>query len=230
MAEQRDGRQWYENLPGEPLDSVEQLNRFDIPLGKAHSCSKPDQQRNSGCPCWDTCELSFKGTRPHNGGVEVIKQTSSGVKTRREITDCFRFNLMRNSLEDNEAVVDWIAEEGDEFIVDETSLQKIPTPEGMTPKYEHLPVTVAKIIPKFKCLEDRKEAKAAVRLEERRAEESIKRAERKRSRVIGIANDPDEGVGGKRDESEVFTLGASSGGEGGQPVASAGKGTGKRGT
>lgn len=200
MAEERNGPAWWERLPGHPIGSVEEAKRFNIPLGKVHTCSAPDDNRNLGCPCADVCRLKFSykflgdKARPRNGGIEIIKQTSSGTVTRRDHDTCYGYNWKRKALEDNEGVVDWIADEGEESEVDETAYKIVKQLEGKPPEYGHVKETVKKKVAEFVSLSQRPEVRNALRLEQRRAEAAIQREEERRNRHLGLTDEPQETV------------------------------------
>lgn len=188
----KDGKtQWWENLPGAPVDSVEEVVRHKIPLKAVHTCSAPDGNRSLGCPHYEDCTLPFKDTYPHNGGIEIIKQTSTGVKTRNEIMDCFGYMSLKKSTEseDREAIVDWIANEGDTVSVDETVYEAVPTPQGQPQQFAHVKKQVPKVVPAFVRLKDRKETQDAQRLIEKRAKFVHDEQMKKHARTLGVTED-----------------------------------------
>lgn len=217
MADEENGRPWWERLPAEPVDSLEQLKRFNVPPGRVASCSQPDGNSNAGCACWDDCRLPFKGTRPHNGGIEITKPTSSGVRIRVTSGTCFQFNLKRKAIEDMGGVVEWIADEGETISADGTNFQKKQTPEGRPIEYEHVQGQYPEVIKPFVTLEQRPEVRGALKLEQKRAENIIRRESERRAKLYG-ASDAEEG--------ERVTSGAEegSGGAGIQPAKPAGGG------
>lgn len=210
MAEEQNGTPWWEKLPGHPVGSLEEAKRFNIPPGRVHTCSLPDDNKNAGCPCADVCRLKFNfrnlgdKARPRNGGIEMIKPTSSGVVTRRDIDTCYGYNWKRKSMEDQEGVVDWLADEGETFEVDETEYKIVKQIEGKPPEYGHVRKSVEKVIPEFVTLAKRPETRNAIRLEQRRAEAVIQREEERRNRHLGIEDQ----------EPAAASLGVEEGGEG----------------
>lgn len=191
MPDENGRIQWWENLPGSPVDSVAEVERFKIPLKAVHTCSARDGNRNAGCAHYEACDLPFKDTHPRNGGVEVIKQTSTGVKTRVEIMDCFGYMSLKKSVEtdDRDAIVSWIANEGETVSVDETAYEAVPTPQGQPQQFAHVKKQVPKVVPVFVRLKDRKETQDAQRLIEKRAKFVHDEQMKKHARTLGVTED-----------------------------------------
>lgn len=96
----------------EPVGSLDEINEIGFDPAFIGSCSQPSEN-NAGCYAWGICELSCKGTRPHNFGVEIIKPAHNGGGVVQIQKKCTHYTMQKDQLRKNDVVMNIIAREGE---------------------------------------------------------------------------------------------------------------------
>lgn len=101
-----------------PVGTFEEAQREGLSPTAYATCSKPNTLTgNIGCPHFDKCRVSAKGSHgPRNYGVEIIQGPAFGGYMVRNSVDCMWIANQIDNIEDNKGSIRVIAEEGEEFM------------------------------------------------------------------------------------------------------------------
>ena len=135
-----------ENL--HPVDALSVLNQKMLHPWAYGSCAPHVPGECQGCPAFDDCERSTKGTgRPVNGGVRISKQ---GGLVREDVMTCYGYWSQKESKEKEGILLDWIAEEGEEITIrGSRPLNRLPNGQP-SPNTAYEDFYEVKEVPEFK--------------------------------------------------------------------------------
>lgn len=111
-----------DEVPRYPVGTLEELQRDGFDPAVYRSCARPVKDTVGpgmlvvGCDKFDKCNLSCKGkSGPRNYGVEIIKGPALGGHVLRRTLSCIGVAEMADFHEQNDGVINIIADEGETY-------------------------------------------------------------------------------------------------------------------
>lgn len=100
-----------------PIGSIDEALKEGLDPAAYATCAKPNKMTGVlGCPHYDKCRVSAKGTNgPRNYGVQIIMGPAMGGFMVRNQVDCMWLANQVDNIEDNKGSIQVIANEGETF-------------------------------------------------------------------------------------------------------------------
>lgn len=181
-----------QGLPEWPVGTIDELKAANLPPSMFPSCAEPQADGTvKGCSMWYACSMSYKGLPAAEGGgprnhcLEILKSAENGGGVVRSVRPCYRIVANEDIMRENGAVIEVIADEGEDY--ERLTYIMKPKPTDLTNREQEL---VRETVAKFpRPTENKKTAAQVLRA-------GVVERERKRVRKEGAsaAFGIDEGV------------------------------------
>ncbi len=153
-----------QGLPEFPVGTLDELKAANLPPSMFPSCAEPQADGTvKGCEMWYACSMSYKGKHSSEGGgprnhcEEVLKSAENGGGVVRRVRPCYKIVAKEDEYRENGAIVQIIADEGEDY--EKLTYILKPKPTDLTNREQEL---VRETVAKFPRPTENKKTAAQV--------------------------------------------------------------------